>query len=76
MEMGVAVASVYTHHDLGKWEFFERERAARMFSYGPCRIFELLTEPRLGPGFQVGGMGPDRASRGGAPSHPMSRTAA
>ncbi len=47
VEMGAAVPSAYFHRDLGIWDFFERKRTARGFSYDPCRILELLAWNRI-----------------------------
>ncbi len=47
VDMGAAVPSAYFHRDLRIWDFFERKRTARGFSYDPCRILELLVWNRL-----------------------------
>ena len=47
VEAGAAVPSAYFHRDLGIWDFFERRRTARGFSYDPCRILELLVWDRV-----------------------------
>lgn len=47
IELGAAVPSAYFHRDLGIWDFFERRRTARGFSYDPCRILELLVWNRI-----------------------------
>ena len=47
IEMGAAVPSAYFHRDLGIWDFFERRRTARKFSFDPCRILELLVWNRI-----------------------------
>ena len=47
IELGAAVPSAYFHRDLGIWDFFERRRTARGFSFDPCRILELLVWNRI-----------------------------
>lgn len=47
IDMGAAIPSAYFHRDLGVWDFFERRRTARSFSYDPCRILELLCWNRI-----------------------------
>lgn len=47
IDMGAAVPSAYFHRDLGIWDFFERRRTSRGFSYDPCRILELLAWNRI-----------------------------
>lgn len=47
VDAGAAVPSAYFHRDLGIWDFFERRRTARGFSYDPCRILELLVWNRI-----------------------------
>ncbi len=47
LDAGAAIPSAYFHRDLGIWDFFERRRSARDFSYDPCRILELLIWNRI-----------------------------
>ena len=47
IELGACVPSAYFHRDLGIWDFFEKKRTARNFSYDPCRILELLVWNRI-----------------------------
>ena len=47
IELGAAIPSAYFHRELGIWDFFERRRTARGFSFDPCRILELLVWNRI-----------------------------